>query len=592
MKFANYIKIVLVMLFLYSCNDSFMDRTPTDNLNDVTFWKTQNDLETYNNGIYNTAASNDYEFLTAYSNSGYNAFLYSVFSREMQSDNMVTAKSEQFRYANIAAGLESMPTSANFENKWKWEFLRRCNVFLEKYTNAEIQESIKQNYAGEAYFWRAWFYLDKVQWLGDVPFINKPLNVDSEELYAPRDSRILVMDSVLADINRAIDWLPADWGANKPDRVTRWTALALKSRICLYEGTYRKYHTMQDSEKFLREAVNASRELISSAQYAIYSSGNPEKDLWTLFNSENLSNNPEVILPLTYETPALGHSKGRALYEASMGWTKDLVDDFLCIETDGTAKPVALSNNYNEDVFENIFKNRDPRLSQTALDPEQESEYIGTNDGYPGIANIGPVWKSLTGYHCIKFFDKREYQKAGGMEIDDYPVIRYAEVLLNYAEAKAELGEITQQDLDDSINQLRKRVNMPDLTLNPPMDPKYANLGLSSLLVEIRRERRVELAGENFRYQDLMRWKQGKQLAQRYLGTRVEDKDIAEGGRFQGLDVARFEVDGKKYIDAYAGTNYAAEKRVFDENKHYLHPIPINVLTKNPNLKQNPGWGE
>lgn len=590
MKFVNYIKILSVLFLLYSCNDSFMDRTPTDNLNDVSFWKTQNDLETYNNGIYNEAASNDYEFMTAYSNSGYNAFVYSVFSREIQSDNMVTAKSEQFRFANIAAGLESKATSASFDNKWKWEFLRRCNIFLENYVKADIQENIKQNYAGEAYFWRAWFYLDKVQWLGDVPFINKPLNVTSEELYAPRDSRALVMDSVLADISRAADWLPADWGANKPNRVTKWTALALKSRICLYEGTYRKYHNMQGGEKFLKEAVSAAEELMSSNRFRIYSTGNPEKDLWTLFNSENLNNNPEVILPFVYETPALGHSKGRALYEASMGLTKDLIDDFLCMEEDGTAKPIALSGSYNDDVFENVFKNRDPRLTQTALDPDDEFEYIGTNDGYPGIANIGPVWKSLTGYHFIKFFDKKEYQKAGGMEIDDFPVIRYAEVLLNYAEAKAELGEITQQDLDNSVNLLRKRVNMPDLKLNPPMDPKYADLGISSLLVEIRRERRVELAGENFRYQDLMRWKQGKRLAQRYLGARVEDKDIAEGGRFANLNITRFDIGGKKYIDAYAGTNYAVEKREFDETKHYLHPIPVNVLTKNPNLVQNKGW--
>lgn len=586
-------------ILLIGCNDSFMERYPTDNLNNVTYWKTKENLETYNNGIYNQAASNDYEFYTGYALSGYDALLYATYNREVQSDNATAAKSEQKTFADIAAGLEKIPTDGSYGNRWSWQawsFLRRCNVFLENYHKADISTVLKQNYAGEAYFWRAWFYLDRVQWLGDVPFINRELNVDSPELYEPKTAHTIVMDSVLNDITRASQWLPETWdkGANTINRITKWAALALKTRICLYEGTYRKYHGLSDANKYLQEAVAAAEEIMASNKFSIYSTGDKSRDLWTLFNSDDLTQNPEVILPYVYQVPTRAHGKSRSIAESTYGLTQDFVDDFLSIEADGTAKPITLSAIYDDTKFEYVFNNRDPRLTQTVLDPRQEVKWLGSNTGlYPSIANIGPSsWKSMTGYHFIKFYDWTKKEIAQNNEESDYPIIRYAEVLLNYAEAKAEMGTMTQNDINISINKIRDRVKMPHLTLNPPMDPKYADLGISSLLVEIRRERRIELACENFRYQDLMRWKQGKRLAQRYLGARVEDADIATGGRFAGLEVARYTnpVTGKKYIDAYAGTNYAADRRSFEENKHYWHPIPINVITKNPQIIQNPNW--
>lgn len=587
-----------IACLFFSCNDSFLDREPTHDLNDASYWKTAEDLKTFNNGIYNIAATNDYEFFSAYSNNGSSSITYSMHSRETQSDNAVGLHSSMATWANNAAGLQTVPVSGG---RWTtktstsdgyWGFLRRCNMFLQNYQRANILEETKNNYAGEVYFWRAWCYLDLMQYYGDVPFINIPLDTDSPELHAGRDPRTLVADSILADINRAIAYLPSQWNASNPDRVTKWTALALKSRICLYEGTYRTYHGMSGAEKFLNEAVSAAQEIINSGKYSIYSTGNVDKDLWTLFNSQDLSSNSEVILRFIYETPGIPTSTGRSrgIYESTYGLTKDLMDDFLCIEADGTAKPITLSDSYDGTTLEGSFDNRDPRMGQTALDPRREQEFAGTNLGtYPGIDGSGPAWKSKTGYHIVKFFNIEEHAKS--IETDDYPVIRYAEVLLNYAEAKAVLGTLTQSDLDISINKLRDRVQMPHLTMNPVMDPKYANEGISALMVEIRRERRIELACENFRYQDLMRWKKGAYMTQRYLGIRVNPEDVAEGGRFATFSGTLFtDADGVSYIDAYAGTNYAVERRSFDESKHYLFPIPTNVLTKNSNLKQNPGW--
>lgn len=210
-----------------------------------------------------------------------------------------------------------------------------------------------------------------------------------------------------------------------------------------------------------------------------------------------------------------------------------------------------------------------------------------------------------------KYYILEQDLKGFGNETHDAPIIRYAEVLLSLAEAKAELGTLTQADLDKTINVLRNRVGMPHMQLNPPMDPKYAGLGISSDLVEIRRERRVELSFENLRYQDLMRWAQGEKLKDRVLGIRFEDEDY-EAERYIQRDTAdpskitgrvykpgnsaaaapvyTYEMDGKHYVDVYAGTSYATEKRVFDSEKDYLRPIPTAVRSKNPELGQNPKW--
>ena len=289
------------------------------------------------------------------------------------------------------------------------------------------------------------------------------------------------------------------------------------------------------------------------------------------------------------------------------GGTKDFVDDFLCVDADGVARPVALSHDYSNDTPEEEFTNRDPRLSQTFLAPGNAAAAALFEDAahakrtFPRIGNMNG-WPTLTGYHPIKYYIREQDKKGFNEETHDYPLFRYAEVLLNYAEAKAELGACTQDVLDKTINVLRDRVNMPHLTVNPEMDPKYAGYGISSLLVEIRRERRVELSFEYLRYQDLMRWAWGDKLKERVLGMRLEDSDFAdprydgaitkggtEGAGLNPIFVFKAE-DGKQYIDVYENTNYATSRRSFNPNKDYLRPIPISVISKNLDLGQNPGW--
>jgi hypothetical protein len=581
---------LFVTLVFMSCNDSFLDRQPTGNLTDNNFWQTANDLKVYNNGIYNEAGNNGVNlFMTGYSNAAWNSSYLSAMSLENQSDNGASFVSGHTSYVKVAAGLENIPDNP-VEGGWQWSFLRRCNVFLGNYERANVSESVRNNYAGEVYFFRAWFYLDKVQLYGDVPLAATALTDASPELFEKRTPRKDVMALVLSDINKAIEYLPEAWDSSHPDRVNKYTAMLLKSRICLYEGTYNKYHNLGEYQSWLNEAADAAGKLIESGKYALYTTGTPTRDYRTLFTSPDLHGNSEILLSRTYVTPGMGHRVSGYIVSQNAGPTKDFVDDFLCIEPDGTAKPVALSAVYNEDTYEGYFDNRDPRLSQTVLDPRREKEILNTEKGFPFLKGMGVSWESATGFHFIKQYEYQDDMRGYGMEIDDYPMFRYAEALLNYAEARAELGNISQNDLDVSINKLRDRAGMPHLDLNPPMDPKYASEGISSLLVEIRRERRVELSYEQFRYQDLMRWKKGHYLKKRVLGMRLEDADRAAGAKYEKTTVSTFEVNGRKYVDVYAGTDYAAEKRVFDDNKHYLHPIPVNVMAKNQNLKQNPGW--
>lgn len=599
------ISLVVISLALTACNDSFLDRTPTNDLNETAYWRTIADLEAYTNGIYDEAGNNSlYKFMVGYGHTAWASNTQSVYTFESMSDNFVTIDGSQIWASTVAAGVENIPTDnlSYGYGAWRWDLLRRINVFLTNYEQVSADESIKKQYAGEALFFRAWFYFYMVQNYGDVPLITKPLDTQSEELYGPRTPRKEVMTQVLKDINDACEYLPVEWTAN---RLTKGAALALKSRIGLYEGTYRKYHNLGDHDEFLKACVDASEKLMTMG-YQIYNTGKPAADYTVLFTSEDLASNKEVILYRKYAPDLFTHRMCGYIIEKRNGGTKDFVDDFLRIDSDKKARPIALSSEYSNDTPEEEFLNRDPRLAQTFVSPGtkaakeifQESS-LG-NKSFPRVGNM-TNWATLTGYHAIKFYIQEQHRKGYNKETQDYPLFRYAEVLLNLAEAKAELNTITQADLNNTINLLRDRVGMPHLTMNPEMDPKYSNLGISALLVEIRRERRVELSFEQLRYQDLMRWRQGDKLKERVLGMRLEDADFNDP-RYDG-EVKKYgtpdaqnpvhvfkAADNKQYIDPYAGTNYAAERRAFDPKKDYLRPIPKSALNKNNALEQNPNW--
>tara|TARA_R110001599_G_scaffold3619_2_gene19969 strand:- start:23830 stop:25605 length:1776 start_codon:yes stop_codon:yes gene_type:complete len=590
MKIYKFIwaAVCLTPLLLLSCNDDFLERYPLDEVSNETFWNTENDLMVYNNSLYHLALNDDNVPILHGHFDGFNSHWGSYWFLDEFSDNLAPRHDRHAFFQQVRAGKQIVPNGGQWFGYKGWNFVRAINVGLENYDKADIPEDTRNKYVGEARLLRGWFYAEKVQKFGDVPWVDRELNIDSDELFAARTPREEAMDKVLEDLNFATENIPDDWGdGNEPGRLNRWAALAIKSRLCLYEGTWRKYHGGSNAEMWIREAAEAAKEVIDNSPYAIYNTGDPENDFNSFMRKIDISGNPEVMVWRRYQL-GIYTNHVQSYFSYSGGATKSFVEDFLA--TDG--KPISISPLYQgDDTIEDVFANRDPRLRQTILHPDDTEKYNydrGDGRDYPRVVGMSGGFTTTTGYHIIKHYNADDMiGKAYNTAESPAIILRYAEVLLNYAEAKAELGEITQGDLDLSINQLRDRVNMPHLMMDPPMDPRYANDGVSPLIVEIRRERRVELFLEGFRYNDLKRWKQGKKLEIPDMGVQWSPENQA---RFEGATV-QTSVDpesGKTYIDVYKGTDWA--NPVFDEAKHYLWPLPLDDLAQNPQLVQNPGY--
>lgn len=574
MKKKNIVWILALASFFGSCNDSFLERYPLDAVTSETFWKSEADFQAYTSTLY-TYVPDHWELLWD----------------DNVSDNYAPAT-----YNAKAAGLHTAETGT-----WDWSFLRKLNIFLDNYGRAAIDQDIKDEYAGEVRFFRAWMYYDRVVKYGDLPWVDHALNVtDTEILYGSRTPRCEVMDHIINDLTFAVEHLPE---SREEGRINKYTALHLKSRICLYEGTYRKYHKVgTDYADYLRQAVEAAEAIMNSGRYALYSTGNPQEDYHNLWLIKDLRNNPEAILYRHYDYDLLGHGStpSRTIPFDNNGLTKDMVDDYLCLD----GKPIALSPLYKGDMtLHDQFANRDPRLSQTIVMPgiyffkECDSDEIVPRlfvaSGYGSCTS--------TGFHWMKSYNADDEGKYGKADTD-FPIFRYAETLLNYAEAQAELNSLSQEGVDKTINLLRRRVGMPDMIItdlqrDPDSDMTkaagYLEEEVPVLLEEIRRERRVELACEGFRRRDILRWRAGKFYEKPVLGARwsyfltltKKDGSPIYDNKDVGTDIF---INKDGYIEPYQKS--LPNGRVFNPDKHYLEAIPLGELSLNPNLGQNPGW--
>ena len=517
-------------------------------------------------------------------------------------------------------GIRTVPTSGG---GWNWEYLRAVNFYLSHSVRCDDVDA-REHFDGIARFFRAYFYFEKVKRFGEVPWFDRELSSTDPELFRPRDSRDFIMDKILDDLTYAINNI-----SDKKDlyNVTHWTALALKSRICLFEGTFRKYHGIPGYEKFLNECATASKLFIDNAPYAIYQTGaQPYRDLFSSMNAIE----EEVILARDYDRSQ------NVMHEANAntlsptygrpGMNKKIVNSYLMTNGDRfTDQPGYETMQYYDEM-----QNRDPRLTQTVVGPG----YMRINSDAVSSPNFGA---STTGYQIIKWVTDASGDGYMGSS-NDYILFRAAEVYLNYAEAKAELGTLTQDDLKISIKKIRDRVGMPNIDMdaanaNPDpylcaLESGYQNVTgpNKGVILEIRRERTIELLLEGFRYYDIIRWKEGKMFEQPFLGmyfpgltqgsgdNRYDVFDMNDGtvGDTEKVDICiytgkkpsvknirKFYKLGEEFVltDGDKGNiichDIEKEPRQWNEERDYFFPIPTTERSlTNGALTQNPGWND
>ena len=557
LKYLLYSSIIGVTT-LTGCNDAFLERSPQE-INDQTYWTSPSDLQTYANAFYD---------ILPHGVSNYD---------DTWSDNQVPRGVESYIWGQYA-----VPTEDDNWSKSAWSNLRYINYFMTHYGTVTGDEGEINRYVGEMRFFRALQYFSKVMTYGDVPWLEEDMNTDSPELYGPRTPRNEVIQHIIDDLDFAIEWLPEGRVSSGDNRLTADVARHIKARVCLYEGTYYKYHTELGYEwqSLLQEAVDASDALINSGNYSIYNMSDPEHDYYNMFIMEDKSNLSEAILYIDYAGTLRRHNWGHGAWEANTGFSKDFIDSYLY--ADGL--PKALTSYPTDDAtIAEEFANRDPRLKQMVLN----NEFFEGNSAFQGheVADDNAYVNTFctTGYQTIKGYDPATGHLGYTLETADGIAYRYAETLLINAEAKAELGTINQSDLDRTINVLRDRVGMPHLMMEVGFtDPNWPDYGydLSPLLQEIRRERRIELAGEGFRWNDICRWKAGKlfENPMTYVGKKVTTGTRTDEG---------YAIVYPDYTNPDLSIGGNSRKW---EDQRYLLPIPTNELQLNPALEQNPGW--
>lgn len=587
MKFIKYFGAGLVCLVaLTACEKDFLERSPEVNISDGEFWKTKNDLQLYTNNFYNN-------FLPSYQ--GF--FTQGIYGLDADegTDNMVHLNFT----GNILNGERIVPSSGGGWSTGEWGRIRNVNYFLQNYTKSTEPFDVIKGQVGEAHYFRALLYFDLMKRFGNLPWIDKALTPsDIEFLKAPRASRSIIADNILADLDKAILYLPTKSGASS-NRVYREVAMALQARIALYEGTWEKYHagtpfgvTGSNGDKYLTKAATVSKAIMDSGYFDLdnKTTGN-NRGYWSLFNQTNYDSSKEVMFWRRYDV-ASNFTTRWAQYSAlgtGKGLTKNLVDDYLC--TDG--KPISASSLYQGDAtLIDIVKNRDPRLNQSIY--VNDNLHPRTNNrpgGAPNNEFTNPIVDQATEDNCSTGFmrykgtDPNYVKQFNGMGDQGLIFFRYAEVLLNYAEAKAELGTLTQADLDLSINKLRARVSMPNLVIGSIVtDPNWGFPALSPLINEVRRERRIELAVEGFRHDDIWRWAGADELI---IGKKPLGAKKAQWTGVPNIDI--YKTDANGYVEPYKNVAAMATGYKFRADRDYLLPIPLNQITL-AGYTQNPNW--
>ncbi len=582
--------LIAMVLVMTSCED-LLDIYPKDSLTDRGLAFSQTEMEMYCNQYYPSLPGS----LTGW-----------AWESDAASDNDVPAN---YGWNGLTFGTQTVPSSGG---GWDFGNIRSVNFFLENCYKSQEPLSTRNKYMGEVLFWKAYFYFNLMKNFGDLPWLTKTLDVVSPELMGARLSRSVVADSILQILDQAIDMLPLK-SQTDLERIHKDIALLLKARVALYEGTWEKYHANDDFKgdgrdvnRFFTQARDAAETIISSSRYTLYKDyADPALpagfSYWRLFSapSPETAKNPEVLLAREYNYSLNLVYWGQQIRTSGgpdgHGISKSLVDAYLC--SDGLPKSV--SSLYKGDAtIENVSTDRDLRLKMTVSMPGLPIKiFKGVTDLYQLPFLTLTPWPNTTGYQIYKWLSPfiANEDESGNYTSNGVPVFRYAEALLIAAEAHAELGTCTQAVLDETINELRDRASMPDLVLAGQtgvgyIDPDWDFPELSPLLNEIRRERRVELAFEGFRTDDLFRWAAVNQLQASRLGSKIEQwRNKPFSPAYDVDEVSKTKKNAAGYLSPYFD-KIGEGKIGFDPKKNYLYPLPTDQLVLNPNLKQNPGY--
>ena len=540
------------MMLLTGCE---LDRLPETTLADNTFWQSETDLRGACNKLYVDLPG---------------------FDHDRRADDIIGTSAN-----GTSSGNWSLPsTSSDWTNPYNR--IGVCNNIIAKGSVAPLTDAQKNRWTAEAYFFRAFHFFDLVKKYGDVPLILKAFDSTSDpDIKMARTPREEVVQQCYKDLRFAEEWLPEidavssefDWG-----RVSKSAARALMMRIGLYEGTFSKYHSLtSDPKTHLQVAVDAAERLINSGKHALY----PDYQKLFYFDGEGRQNKENVFVKVYGPNGAgatISHGNSRQL-ENGVSVTRQAIDQYLY--TDGLPREKSTLAMIPETHYDDIFENRDPRLAMTIYHKNEEA-YKG---GYMPFSN-----QHGNGYGIKKGFMIDEWT-TNSKETVDKMVIRYAEVLLSYAEALYELnGRITDEQLNMTVNAVRARSGFEAKLTN-----SFAQQNGLNILDEIRRERLVEFIDEGLRYNDIIRWKIAEQvLPVTMLGLKYNEDDTnaqredlqsrltTEGGMYKGQKVCD---QADIYVIEEAGA------RSFNPNKDYYYPIPTyEIATSDGNVVQNPGW--
>jgi len=598
--------LFLIIAFCASCE---LEQLPEATVSKEAVFGSEKGLELYANSFYNMLPSaNDVHRLDGMSDFAARRDAPAFF-REGAYTSTTSDNTNESGYTRVSLGGDA---------NWGWTSLRNINYFLVNNKDPKVAEDIRNHYNGLAKFFRAWFYFEKVKRYGDVPWINKPLEVGDPDLDKPRDPRTLVMDSILADLDYACENIKTTSDGSR-SLVTKYVAYAFKARVCLFEGTFRKYHTelglTASANALLSEAEEAAKMVIDESGFKVYEGAGTTGSYRRIFtNAAPVAD--EIMMANVMDLTLSVLNNANWVYTSSttgirFSFIRTFINTYLKI--DGT--PFTETPGYETMTFMDEVKDRDMRLRQTI----RMGDYKRLSAGV--LVSTPPSFAySYTGYQPIKWSLDDVYYDTRDLNINAVSIFRYGEVLLNYAEAKAELGSLTDEDWAMTVGKLRGRAGITGgLTTKPTVIDTYLQTNYfpditDPVLLEIRRERGTELCMEGFRFYDIIRWKRGELFANEWNGMYVPELDTPMDLNEDGvLDVAFYTVEPNPKVPGVTYVNVAETSggkpnaqrlkndtsgeltwlntipRAWDD-KMYYYPIPEADRLMNTNLMQNPGW--